>query len=54
MRNLQFDHFTPHGSNTKCPTIQANDQKGIDYKYNIRPTILSIYEKKMNDYMEFV
>lgn len=46
MRNLQFDHFTPHGSNTKCPAIQANDHKGIDYKYNIRPTILSIYEKK--------
>lgn len=45
MRNLQFDHFTPHGSNTKCPTIQANDHKGIDYKYNIKPTILSIYEK---------
>lgn len=28
----------------KCQPIKANDYKGIDPNYNIRPAILEIYE----------
>ena len=40
-----LDHFKPRsiGRGT-CQPIKANDYKGIDPNYNIRPALLEIYE----------
>ena len=48
MRKYILDHFKPRsiygGGGGKCQPIKANDYKGIDPNYNIRPSLLEIYE----------
>ena len=47
MRKYILDHFKPrsiYGGGGKCQPIKANDYKGIDPNYNIRPALLEIYE----------
>ena len=40
-----LDHFKPYDvGGGKCQPIKANDYKGIDPNYNIRPALLEIYE----------
>ena len=46
MRKYILDHFKPRSIYVlgKCQPIKANDYKGIDPNYNIRPALLEIYE----------
>ena len=45
MRKYILDHFKPMSIyDGKCQPIKANDYKGIDPNYNIRPALLEIYE----------
>lgn len=45
MRKYILDHFKPRSIyGVKCQPIKANDYKGIDPNYNIRPALLEIYE----------